>query len=115
VIMTGFKKVGSNFADAVTGERIFPQEEAFDTGIRNTSNGLLRRGKTRFVKEDTIVWLAEQAGYVVTKRDAGDSGDTKVVDGANVSVGGGEDPVGEDSVGGGESLKRRSSGASKGK
>lgn len=98
--MIGFKKVGSNFADAVTGERIFPGETVFDTGIRNQSVGLLRRGKTRFVKEETIVWLAEQAGYTVTKGNGGTSKRSARVDKSDVGVGGGEGSVGEVEVGG---------------
>ena len=108
--MTGFKKSGANYADAVTGERIFPGEEMFDTGVRNTSSGLLRRGKTRFVKEATIVWLAEQAGYTVTKGNGGNSKRSARVDKSDVSVGGGEDPVGEVAVGGIEAVDESSDG-----
>lgn len=111
----GFIDANSNLGDAVTGERIFPGERVFDTGLRNSRNPLLSRGKTRVVKEETIVWLAEAAGYTLVKRDAGDSGDAKVVDGADASVGGGEDSVGEAEVGRKPAAKRRSSGASKGK
>ena len=110
-----FINTNSNFGDAVTGERIFPGERVFDTGCKNKHNTFLRRGKTRFVKEATIVWLAELAGYDVVKRNAGDSGDAESVDGEDVSVGGGEDSVGEAPVGGRKASSRRSNGASKGK
>ena len=113
--MTGFVEQGGNSADALTGERIFPNERVFDTGIKNRRMPYMGASKTRLVKEDTIVWLAEQAGYTLTKRDAGDSGDTKVVDESDVSVGGGEDQVGEAKGGGSKPVKRRSSGPVKSK
>ncbi len=113
--MAGFVKTGANAGDAITGERIFPGETVFDTGIRNRPSPFMRNGRNRMLKEATIVWLAEQAGYDVVKRDAGDSGDAKVVDGADASVGGGETPVGEVKTGGSKPAKRRASGASKGK
>ena len=100
-------------ADAVTGERIFPGEVVLDTNIANVQTPYMGDMLTRFVKEDTIVWLAEQAGYTLTKRDAGDSGDTEVVDGTNASVGGGETPLGETPFGGSKATKRRTSGTVK--
>ena len=103
-----------NLGDAFTGERVFPGERVFDTGFRNIKTPWLTRGKTRVVKEETLVKVLEDAGYVV-KRDAGDSGDAEVVDGADVSVGGGEDPVGEAPTGGKQASKRRSGGSTKGK
>lgn len=113
--MTGFVEPAGNSADALTGERIFPNERVFDTGIKNRRVPYMGVSKTRLIKEDTIVWLAEQAGYVISKRDAGDSGNAKVVDGADVSVGGGEVEAGEPPAGGGKAPKRRSSGTTKGK
>lgn len=104
----------SNLGDALTGDRVFPGERVFDTGFRNVRTPWLTRGKTRVVKEETLVKVLEDAGYVV-KRDAGDSGDAEVVDGADVSVGGGEDPVGEVPTGGKQASKRRSGGSTKGK
>ena len=98
-----------NAGDAITGERIFPGEAALDTGIANVGNFSMSETLTRFVKEDTIVWLAEQAGYTLIKRDAGDSSSTESVDGSDASVGGGEDSVGEAPVGGRKASKRRSS------
>ena len=103
----------SSGADAVTGERIFPGESVLDTNINNVMVPYMSDTLTRFVKEDTIVWLAEQAGYTLTKRDAGDSGDTEVVDGTDASIGGGEGPVGKTPVGGSKATKRRTSGTVK--
>ena len=82
-------------ADAITGERIFPGDMVLDTGMHNVIMPYMNDTLTRFVKEDTIVWLAEQAGYDVVKRDAGDSGDSEVVDGTDAGVGGGETEVGK--------------------
>ena len=87
-------------ADAVSGERIFPGESVVDTRFSNQVTPYMRDTLTRFVKESTIVWLAEQAGYDVVKRDAGDSGDTKVVDESDVSVGGGAAEAGKAKAGG---------------
>ena len=103
----------SSGADAVTGERIFPGESVLDTNINNVMVPYMSDTLTRFVKEDTIVWLAEQAGYTLTKRDAGDSGDTEVVDGTDASVGGGKTPLGETPFGGSKAAKRRTSGTVK--
>ena len=105
--------VASNYADALTGERIYPGEEVVDTGFVNKSRPYQSNGKTKLIKEATIVRLAEAAGYSLVKRDAGDSGNAEVVDGADVSVGGGEDSVGEVAVGGKSSSKRRSNGSVK--
>lgn len=102
-----------NTADALTGERIAPTEMVYDTGLPNKSYPYQRGTKTLILKEETIVWLAEEAGLIV-KRDAGDSGDAEVVDGTDVGVGGGEASVGEVEVGGRKSSKRRSGGASSG-
>ena len=92
-------------ADAITGERIFPGESVLITDCPNISTPYMLDNPTRVLKEETVVWLAEQAGYDVVKRDAGDSGDTKVVDGTDAHVGGGEDPVGEVKAGGRKSSK----------
>jgi hypothetical protein len=96
-----------NLADAITGERIFPGEAIWDTTYSNGIDPFMLNGRSRVIKEDTIVWLAEQAGYNVVKCDAGDSGDATVVDGADVGVGEGEGPVGEVEVGRSEAPKRR--------
>jgi hypothetical protein len=113
--MTGFVKTGSNAGDAITGERIFPGDTVFDTGIRNRPSPFMRNGRNRMLKEATIVWLAEQAGYDVVKRNAGNSGNAKVVDGEDASIGGGEDPVGEAPTGGKPAAKRRAAGSTKSK
>ena len=105
---------GGNTADALTGERIFPGEEVYDTKLPNKRYPYSNNGRTLILKEATVVWLAEQAG-LIGKRDAGDSGNATVVDGEDVGVGEGEAPVGESEVGGGEAPKRRSSRATKGK
>lgn len=106
--------INFNAGDAITGERIFPGERAFDTGIPNVANFSMSETLNRYVKEETIVWLAEQAGYTLVKRDAGNSGDTEGVDGTNAGVGGGEDPVGEAPTGRSKATKRRSSRTTKG-
>ena len=112
--MPEFFITNGNCADCVTGERIFPQERVFNTGVLNKRYPY-SGGKTRIIKEATIVWLAEQAGYDVIKRAAGDSGDAKSVDGADASVGGGEVEAGEAKAGGSKPVKRRSSGSTKNK
>lgn len=102
-----FVTVNANFADALTGERIFPGERVIDTGFPNIMHPYSLDGKTLFVKESTIVELAEAAGLIV-KRNVGDSGDAAVVDGEDVGVGGGEGEAGEAEAGGGSAPKRRS-------
>ena len=97
-----------NLADAITGERVFPGEVIWDTMYANVTDPFSLNGRSRVIKEATIVWLAEQAGYDVVKRDAGDSGNATVVDGEDVGVGEGKASVGESEVGGGEAVKRRS-------
>lgn len=96
--------IGSG-ADALSGERIFPGDRVLDTGFNNSPNSYMSDTLTRFVKEDTIVWLAEQAGYALVKRDEGDSGDATVVDGEDVGVGGGEASVGAVKGGGRKSSR----------
>lgn len=113
--MIGFVELRGNAADSLTGERITPGERVFDTGIRNKRTPYLGHSKTRLLKEATIVWLAEQAGYTVTKRDAGDSGNAKSVDTADVESGDGEAEAGEVKAGGSKPAKRRASGTAKGK
>ena len=95
-----------NLADAVTGERIFPGDVVWDTTYPNGTDPFMLNGRSRFIKEDTIVWLAEQAG-LITGSDARDSGNSTVVDGADAGVGNGEAEVGESEVGGGKTPKRR--------
>ena len=113
--MTGFITTGANLGDAITGARILPGERVFDTGYAHKNSPWAGRGKTRVIKEDTIVWLAEQAGYTVTKRNAGDSGNAKVVDTTDVESGDGEVEVGEVEAGGSTTAKRSASRKAKGK
>jgi hypothetical protein len=101
--------VGSG-ADALTGERIFPGESVLDTGLPHVSNPYMFDTITCFLKEATLVWLAEQAGYSLVKRDEGDSGDAESVDGEDVGVRGGETPTGKDKARGKSAAKRRSNG-----
>lgn len=102
--------VHSNMADALSGERIFPGDVAVDTGFANREFPYQSNGKTKVLKEETIVRLAEAAGYVVTKCDGVIVGESENVDGSDVGVGGGEGSVGEVAVGGKSASKRRSDG-----
>ena len=81
-------------ADAITGERISPGESVLDTNINNSVTPYMTDTLTRFVKESTIVWLAESAGYTLTRSDAGNPSDTEDLGGKDATVGGGETPVG---------------------
>jgi hypothetical protein len=98
--MSGFIRSGDNRADAVTGERLFPHDVVFDTGYNNVSAPHALNGRTRVIKESTIVWLAEAAGYVVVKRDAGDFGDAEGVDESDAGGGGGAPEAGAVKAGG---------------
>ena len=91
--------------DAVTGERIFPGESVLDTNIANVQTPYMGDMLTRFVKESTIVWLAESAGYTLTRSDAGDPSDTEDLGGEDVIVGGGETPTGNAKARGKSSVK----------
>lgn len=113
-----------NGADAITGARIYPQDRVFDTGMRNIVAPFNNFSRTRLVKEETIVWLAEQAGYTVSRNDGAVSPDgvgagvtepAPVVEREDAGDGGGEDSAGADSAGGSAAPKRRSSRSSKGK
>lgn len=111
--MAFVKNSSSHNVDCITGERIDRGVMVVETPFRNKGKDL-GASRLKLLKEDTIVWLAEEAGYVVTKRDAGDSGDAEVVDGADVVVGGGEASVGGASAGGRKGAGRRSNGKAKG-
>ena len=91
--MSGYVLSGDNRADAVTGDRIYPHDVVFDTGYSNFAAPHGLNGRNRVVKESTIVWLAEAAGYTLTRSDEGDSGDAEDVGGEGVSVGSGESPA----------------------
>jgi len=104
----------SHNVDAITGERISRGASVFETDYRNKGTNL-GASRMRLLKEETIVWLAEEAGYSVTKRAKRDSGDAAVVDGADVGAGGGTVEVGKAEAGGGAAPKRRAAGKTKGK
>jgi hypothetical protein len=107
--------VGANYsADAITGERFSPGEEVIDTGIPNKESLFMRRSKTRLIKEATIVWLAEEAGFTITKRNGGDSGNAAVVDREDAGLGGGAPEAGEAKAGGGKPSGKRPSGDDEG-
>ena len=95
----------SSGADAVTGERIFPGESVLDTNINNSVTPYMTDTLTRFVKESTIVWLAESAGYTLTRSDAGNPSNTEVLGGEVVIVGGGETQTGNSKVRGKSPVK----------
>lgn len=111
--MGDFIELRGNALDFITGERVFPGGIMFDTGIIRRRRTV--PSKTILLKEETIVWLAEQAGYDVVKRNAGDSGDAAGVDGEDASVGGGEVKAGKAKAGGKQPAKRRASGTTKSK
>jgi hypothetical protein len=91
--------------DMITGDRVDPGEMIMDTGIKSISFNPVRTQRTMFIKESTIVWLAEKAGFTLAKRDAGDSGDAEVVDESDASVGGGEAAAGKAKAGGRKATK----------
>ena len=95
----------SSGADAITGERIFPGESVVDTNINNAVTPYMGDTLTRFVKESTIVWLAESAGYTLTRSDAGNPSNTEDLGGEDVIVGGGETPTGNAKARGKSSIK----------
>lgn len=100
--------------DVLTGERMERGERIIDTGIRSVSFRPVNLRPTLFIKEATLVRLMEAAGYDVAKRDAGNLGNAESVDATDVGVGSGEASVGEDSVGGSTTSKRRSTRKTKG-
>ena len=95
----------SSGADAITGERIFPGESVLDTNINNAVTPYMGDTLTRFVKESTIVWLAESAGYTLTRSDAGNPSNTEDLGGEDAIVGGGETPTGNAKARGKSSVK----------
>ena len=103
----------SSGADAITGERIFPGDSVLDTNVANVPVPYMGDTLTRFVKESTIVWLAESAGYTLTRSNEGDPSDTEDVVGEDASVGGGETPLGSSSTGGSKASNRRTAGTIK--
>lgn len=119
--MPDFINIRGNGADAITGERCVPGERVFDTGVNNRAQPYISNHRTRVVKEETIVWLAKEAGLKICgdncdcKSDERVSEPAPVVEREDVGVGVGEVEAGEATAGGGKAPKRRSSGASKGK
>ena len=92
-------------ADCVTGDRLVPGDSFLNTGVDNMATPYMSENSYRLIKESTIVWLAEQAGYDVVKRDAGDPVDATVVDREDVSGGGGETKVRKVSPRGNKAVK----------
>lgn len=92
-------------ADAITGERISPGESVLDTNINNSVTPYMTDTLTRFVKESTIVWLAESAGYTLTRSDAGNPSNTEDLGGEDAIVGGGETPTGNAKIRGKSPVK----------
>lgn len=92
-------------ADAITGERISPGESVLDTNINNSVTPYMTDTLTRFVKESTIVWLAESAGYTLTRSDAGNPSNTEDLGGEDAIVGGGETPTGNAKIRGKSPIK----------
>lgn len=103
----------SHNMDAITGERIDRGEVVVETPFKNRK-GAVGNSRLKLVKEATIVWLAEQAGYTLVKRDAGNSGDAKGVDAGDVESGDGAVKAGKAKAGGKQAVKRRASGPVKG-
>jgi hypothetical protein len=104
--------VSCNAADCVTGERCFPGSRVFDTGIkkRKSLGHRWNNYANQVLKEETIVELAEAAGYTLSKRDVAgsDAGvivDAENVDESDVSVGGGKAAAGTPKAGRKPSVK----------
>lgn len=119
--MPEFINIRGNGADAITGERCAPGERVFDTGMRNRFQPYMSNHRTRVVKEETIVWLAEQAGLKICggncdcKSGERVSEPAPLVEREDAGVGSGTVEAGKAETGGKQAAKRRTSGASKGK
>jgi hypothetical protein len=119
--MPEFINIRGNGADAVTGERCSPGERVFDTGFKNRTAPYMSNHRTRVVKEETIVWLAKEAGIKLCGDECGCKSDGRVsepaprVESEDASVGGGEASPGKAKVGRKPAAKRRSSGTTKSK
>lgn len=121
--MSVFKKMGTTYAaDCVTGERMNIDDKVLDTGYSVKDSIWLRKTRTRFIKEATLVELVEKAGWKICECGESKSNDVSVgvsslaprVVNSDVGVGAGEAEAGEDSLGGSKPVKRRSTRASKG-
>jgi hypothetical protein len=110
-----YKHEGGRIYDMITGERVELGEMIMDTEIKSISFNPMRNQRTMYIKESTIVWLAEKAGYALVKRDAGDSGNTEGVDAGDAESGNGEAEVGEVKAGGSTKPAGRSSRTTKSK
>lgn len=97
-------------ADAITGERIYQGERVYVTEFNNFVTPYMLDNPTRIIKEETVVWLAEQAGYDVVKRDAGDFRDAEIVDSTDAGVGDGEAEVGKAETRRKQAVRRRADG-----
>jgi hypothetical protein len=105
------KHEGGRIYDILTGERVNPGDNIIVTGILTRSYNpqhAMRTQRELFIKEETLVWLAEKAGYALVKRDAGDSGDAEGVDAGDAESGDGEAEVREVKAGGSKAVKRSS-------
>jgi hypothetical protein len=109
-----FEQESSRAYDMVTGERLERGEMVLDTRILTSTFRPVRNMRTMLIKESTIVWLAEEAGFTLTRSDAGNPSDTEDVGGEDASVGGGETPTGPAPAGGSKSPKRSTAGPTKG-
>ena len=122
--MSVFKKMGTTYAaDCVTGERMNRNDRVLDTGYPARDSVWLRKTRTRFIKEATLVKLVEKAGWKICECGESKSDDAGVgvssvaprVVNEDVGVGAGEVEAGEASSGGSKPVKRRSARTSKGK
>ena len=102
--MSLVENISSYNRDFITGERIALGDRIVVTPYKNRKVPM-GNSRMKLVKEETIVWLAEQAGYALVKRDAGDSGDAKSVDAGDVESGNGEAEVGKAKAGGRKAAK----------
>lgn len=107
--MSLVENISSYNRDFITGERIALGDRIVVTPYKNRKVPM-GNSRMKLVKEETIVWLAEQAGYALVKRDAGDSGDAKGVDAGDAPVGDGKVKAGKSKAGGKQAVKRRAVG-----
>lgn len=91
-----FININGNGADAITGERVTPGSRVFDTGVRNRRAPFMANSRTRVIKEETIVWLAKEAGLKLCGDNCDCKSDERVpestpsVEREDASAGGGE-------------------------
>lgn len=107
------ENISSYNRDFITGDRIALGDKVVVTPYKNRKVPM-GNSRMKLVKEETIVWLAEQAGYTLVKRDAGNSGDAKGVDAGDAESGDGAVKAGKAKAGGKQAVKRRASGPVKG-